>query len=283
MIGQLTRSHNQQYAYQSTSTVKTVLRHLDKTANMVQSVKGTVASTNSKKRKANDYRQEAIEPADIDEKAPSEPDARLTKQQKRDIRRAIIAADDQKVAIKFPIASDSAEVRRMNKIMKRRARNVRPEIIPPTPIPVNATSAPEARLTKQQKRDKRRAVIAAGERKAAGTVTTTSDYAADIKEINTSSVYRRVPILPPPSPFPLLNVDRFLVPGDKNFQKVLDTCYDGFVMDKPEEYSDEFHESFETSFTEIEKSGVFQFDLTQPAGLGTKVSSIKMMKKFHSL
>jgi FTO catalytic domain len=245
---------------------------------MVQSVKGTVASTNSKKRKANDYRQEAVESADIDEKAPSEPDARLTKQQKRDIRRAIIAADDQKVANKVPSASDSAEVRRMNKIMKRRARNVRPETIRPTPVPVNATSAPEARLTKQQKRDKRRAVIA-----AAGTVTTTSDYAADIKEINTSSVYRRVPILPPPSPFPLLNVDRFLVPGDKNFQKVLDTCYDGFVMDKPEEYSDEFHESFETSFTEIEKSGVFQFDLTQPAGLGTKVSAMKMMRKFHNL
>ena len=156
----------------------------------------------------------------------------------------------------------------MNKILKRRARNVRPEIIPPTPI--TAPSVPDARLTKQQKRDKRRAVIAAGERKSAGTVTTTADNSTDIKEMNTS-VYRRIPILPPPSPFPQLNVDRFLVPSDKNFQKVLDTCYDGFVMDKPEEYLDEFHESFETSFTDIEKSGVFQFDMTQPAGLGTKV------------
>lgn len=281
-MGWVTGSHSQQYACLFVSIVRTVSRHSDKSANMMQSEKGTVASTNSIKRKANDYRQEAIESADIDEKAPSEPDARLTKQQKRDIRRAIIAADNEKVVSKVPSTSVTAEVRRMNKIMKRRARNVRPETIPPTPIPVNVTSAPEARLTKQQKRDKRRAVIAAGERKAAGTVTTTSDYAADIKDINTSSVYRRVPILPPPSPFPQLNVDRFLVPGDKNFQKVLDTCYDGFVVDKPEEYSDEFHESFETSFTEIEKSGVFQFDLTQPAGLGTKVSSMKMMRKFYN-
>ena len=244
--------------------------HADISASMVQSAKGAVTSTNGQKRKATDGRQEAIESAAVAEEAHAELDARLTKQQKRDIRRAIIAADDLKIANKAPSASDSAEVRKMNKTLKRRARNVRPEIIPPTQITVNAPSAPEVRLTKQQKRDKRRAVIAAGERKSVGTVTTTADNSADIKEMNTS-VYRRVPILPPPSPFPQLNVDRFLVPTDKNYQKVLDTCYDGFVMDKPEEYPDEFHESFETSFTEIEKSGVFQFDLTQPAGLGTKV------------
>ena len=48
---------------------------------MVQSVKGTVAPTNNKKRKA-DGHQEAIEVAAIAEEAHSETDARLTKQQK---------------------------------------------------------------------------------------------------------------------------------------------------------------------------------------------------------
>lgn len=129
---------------------------------------------------------------------------------------------------------------------------------------------PEApvKLTKQQKRDAKRAGTNSRETTAAPP--TVSD-SLGLKAVNKASVYKRVPNLPPASPFPLLHVDRFLIPSDKNFQKVLETCYDGFVLDEPKSFSNEFHDSFQTSFISMEKFGVFQFDLTQPAGLGTKV------------
>jgi FTO catalytic domain len=129
---------------------------------------------------------------------------------------------------------------------------------------------PEAatKLTKQQKRDAKRNGNKTLE------ISSAPSAAVDtlgLKTVNKASVYKRLPNLPPASPFPLLHVDRFLIPTDKNYQKVLETCYDGFVRDEPKCFPDEFHESFQTSFTTMEKLGVFQFDLTQPAGLGTKV------------
>jgi FTO catalytic domain len=129
---------------------------------------------------------------------------------------------------------------------------------------------PEAatKLTKQQKRDAKRNGNKLLEMSSAPSVAVET---LGLTTVNKASVYKRLPNLPPASPFPLLHVDRFLIPADKNFQKVLETCYDGFVLDEPKCFPDEFHESFQSSFTSIEKLGVFQFDLTQPAGLGTKV------------
>ena len=125
-----------------------------------------------------------------------------------------------------------------------------------------------AKLTKQQKRDAKRNGNRLLEIQSASS---TANDSLGLKTVNKASVYKRLPNLPPPSPFPLLKVDRFLIPTDKNYQKVLETCYDGFVLDEPKSFPDEFHESFQTSFSSMEKLGVFQFDLTQPAGLGTKV------------
>lgn len=145
----------------------------------------------------------------------------------------------------------------------------------------NIGDVPEAaaKLTKQQKRDAKRNGNRLLETSSAASVAADS---VGLKTVNKASVYKRLPNLPPASPFPLLHVDRFLIPTDKNFQKILETCYDGFVLDEPKSFPDEFHESFQTSFTSLEKLGVFQFDLTQPAGLGTKVTANLSRKATHA-
>jgi hypothetical protein len=128
-------------------------------------------------------------------------------------------------------------------------------------------NAAQPKLTKQQKRDAKRA----SSKLSDASKVCISDITGKKQLIANSSVYKRLPVLPPATPFPDLHIDRFLNPKDKHFQKVLEACYDGFTLDKPESHSDDFHSSFEKSFLDMEEKGHFLFDYTQPAGLGTKV------------
>ena len=178
-----------------------------------------------------------------------------TKQQKRDAKRA--SSLSPIVALQMKMMKDD---------MKK--SEICEESVPIGDV-VPFDDTPTTKLTKQQKRDAKRAGAKISEQPKNNT---TVDSCGSKKPISGSSVYKRVPILPADSPFPHLNVDRFLIPTDKHFQKVLETCYDGFLLDKPESYSEEFHKSFSSCFEKMDSSGFFQFDMTQPAGLDTKVT-----------
>lgn len=77
-------------------------------------------------------------------------------------------------------------------------------------------------------------------------------------------------------PCPLANYTgpkgRFLTPKDSEFQSVLNTCYPGFVVDSPSVFPGEFHKQFRCALEGLDRNGVYQFDVTQPAGLGTKTA-----------
>ena len=182
-----------------------------------------------------------------------------TKQQKRDAKRASALS---------PIASLQTKMMAEN---SKKSEISEPSVPIGNVVPFDDT--PTTKLTKQQKRDAKRADAKISEQ---STINTTVDSCGSKKPISGSSVYKRVPVLPADSPFPNLNVDRFLIPTDKNFQKVLETCYNGFLLDKPESYSEEFHKSFSSCFEKMDSSGFFQFDMTQPAGLDTKVLIAKL-------
>lgn len=93
-----------------------------------------------------------------------------------------------------------------------------------------------------------------------------------VPTVTATSVYKRrtdYPGLFPDYPGPK---DRFIVPGDPKFDEVLKTCYGGFASDPEEAFPASFHKSFMTALDGLEKEDAYQFDLTQPAGLGTKVA-----------
>ena len=52
----------------------------------------------------------------------------------------------------------------------------------------------------------------------------------------------------------------------------LDTCYRGFVAKPPRDFDEDFHGAFQCALDGLEKCGAYQFDVTQPAGLGTKTA-----------
>ena len=56
------------------------------------------------------------------------------------------------------------------------------------------------------------------------------------------------------------------------WDQVLSRSYEGFVIDPPSTFPASFHDSFREAFEEMEDCGMFLFDLTQPAGLNTKVA-----------
>lgn len=68
----------------------------------------------------------------------------------------------------------------------------------------------------------------------------------------------------------------------KSFQKSLETCYEGFVVDYPEEINDKEkepinhynHKLLQKAFVVLENTGIFfRTDITQPFGLGTKCAN----------
>ena len=217
--------------------------------------------TNNKRKRQEDstVTKSVVAAAAVERAIVSDGQPKLTKQQKRDAKRNGQSAQTSGSAIAAIQQEQATE-------------NVnRTSQVPSTVVPASVDDSAPVKLTKQQKRDAKRASDKVAENVKTPTQNSNTTDSALQSSILKASVYKRIPVLPSPSPFPTLKIDRFLTPKDKHFQKVLGTCYDGFVLDKPEVHPNEFHTMFESSFLELEKSGVFQFDLTQPAGLGTKV------------
>ena len=65
---------------------------------------------------------------------------------------------------------------------------------------------------------------------------------------------------------------RFITPHDKEYLSILKQCYNGFHIMNEHELSLSFHQLFQISLKGLEKEGFFQYDITQPTGLNSKVS-----------
>ena len=85
-------------------------------------------------------------------------------------------------------------------------------------------------------------------------------------------MYRRSVVLPVSCPFPNLE-NRFYYQTDPELPRLLTTSYSGFSVDPPSQFpEDTYHDAFLRAFTDFDDRGIFQFDYTQPAGLGTKIA-----------
>ena len=136
-----------------------------------------------------------------------------------------------------------------------------------------ATAAPAPTISlskKQAKRDKKRA-----EKQSMQTSSTlpssSSSSSSSCREAG-SSLYKRSVVLPLSCPFPNLE-NRFYYQTDRELPQLLSTSYSGFSVDPPEAYPDDtYHDTFLRAFNDFDDRGIFQFDYTQPAGLGTKIA-----------
>jgi hypothetical protein len=86
------------------------------------------------------------------------------------------------------------------------------------------------------------------------------------------SVYKRDTVYPLSTPWFNGPRDRFLLSDDENYQRVLDSSYLGYALESKESFPQEFHDKFLNSFESLDEKGIFQFDITQPGGLGTKTA-----------
>ena len=129
------------------------------------------------------------------------------------------------------------------------------------------------KLTKQQKRDMKRNSWAKSEECANASIA----GAQSIPPQN-GSVYKRKTIYPPlyltEAVTNKFNVpqNRFITQSDDCFEAVLESGYQGFIHSPPEDFSESFHSRFERAMMGLEKEGKYQYDVTQPAGLGTKTA-----------
>lgn len=135
-----------------------------------------------------------------------------------------------------------------------------------------SNSTTTRKLTKQEKRNlkKRERQIA----EAGQCVISQPGSVVKQKPDQNSSVYKRLPVYPRSFPMPTSSAAQqgFIEPHHKSFQKILETCYEGFSIQQQDAFPREFHDKFQRAMKGLESLGFYQFDMTQPAGLGTKVA-----------
>ena len=131
--------------------------------------------------------------------------------------------------------------------------------------PAKANAPIIVKSKKQEKRDRKKAEKAESgkqlvpslipERRAEGSV----------------SVYKRINKYPPITPL-LKPFQRFLIESDAGFRHVLKNSYDGFAAETEEAFPISFHNRFLSALDGLMLLRNFKFDITQPAGLGTKLA-----------
>jgi FTO catalytic domain len=120
------------------------------------------------------------------------------------------------------------------------------------------------KLSKQQRRNLAR-------NQAKKDIKVVGDRSCTAPEATTLSAYKRPCLLPPPYPSTYFKpADRFLVPEDRDYDRCLQHSYPGFHISLKESFPPGFHESFAWSLQELEP--LYEFDVTQPHGLNTKLS-----------
>lgn len=92
------------------------------------------------------------------------------------------------------------------------------------------------------------------------------------KIVPMESVYKRETLYPPgltdfEGPW-----DRFLTPEDKEYQSVVDQCYKGLQVCSPDKFDAKFRADFDAALEGLDVEGFYQYDVTQPQGLGSKTA-----------
>lgn len=85
------------------------------------------------------------------------------------------------------------------------------------------------------------------------------------------SVYKRIPAHPLVLSKPLLS-NYFVTSSHSRFAEVVDGPYKGFQLEVTGQYPQSFSERYQKALIALDDFGLYQFDMTQPAGLGTKVA-----------
>lgn len=85
------------------------------------------------------------------------------------------------------------------------------------------------------------------------------------------SVYKRVPTLPKLLSNPL-STDYFVLEDHPRFKELVEGPYSGFQIEQPGTYPSELGDSYKRALIELDNLGYYQYDMTQPAGLGTKIA-----------
>lgn len=93
----------------------------------------------------------------------------------------------------------------------------------------------------------------------------------NMKVLENQSVYKRPIVYPKACLGSVMKRNGFCSPSDVDYLEIMSTSYEGFVMDPEETYDEQFHHQFRVAFEGLELQNLYQFDFTQPAGLGTKV------------
>lgn len=85
------------------------------------------------------------------------------------------------------------------------------------------------------------------------------------------SVYKRVPTLPTLLSKPL-PTDYFVLEDHPRYQELIEGPYSGFQIEQPGTYPDQLGDSYKRALMELDNLNYYQYDMTQPAGLGTKIA-----------
>jgi hypothetical protein len=128
-----------------------------------------------------------------------------------------------------------------------------------------ATEPAVVKLSKQERRNLNKI-------KKATLLVAPNVIAANSASARNESVYKRETVYPPAVSDSSGPWDRFLTPADPNFAEVLKTSYDGLVVSTRDKFKPSFHTEFESAMRGLDEEGFYQFDVTQPAGLGTKLA-----------
>lgn len=185
---------------------------------------------------------------------------KLTKQQKRDLKRNQNASATAKFSKSTPNPTTSSS------------------------SSSTIASDEPVKLTKQQKRDLKRNALSLAQGEAKRSQGSTSKSAHTISRptdppTTRCSVYKRKATYPPlyltddlKSSFPTIPQNRFLSESDASYSSVIATAYQGFNHSPTDTFSTLFHDKFEQAMVGLETEGKYQYDVTQPAGLGTKTA-----------
>jgi len=136
------------------------------------------------------------------------------------------------------------------------------------------------KLTKQQKRDKRREFLKQqnSDSNVENKLTSKQQRRQQQQQNNNKkeaykSVYRRQPCYPQSANnINDIPSNRFIYPKDKVYNRILKSSYEGFEIDKKEAFDEKFHSDFSHALEDLDHKGIYQFDIIQPLGLGTKLS-----------
>lgn len=134
-------------------------------------------------------------------------------------------------------------------------------------IVVKSSSSSNLSL-KQQKRNKKRQEKLLPLQKSSDNVFK-KDYIL-APQINATSVYKRGVSYPGSSTS--VQTHGFLSQSHPNFMTVLEQSYQGVAVEPVSMYPSSFSISYREALEALGTAGFYQYDMTQPAGLGTKIS-----------